>query len=132
MLPSLCFEYITWKLINHWFLEIGTLMWTARLFCVSFLSFFFFYEAISCTAKKLTQEAHERTAKFSVHKYKLNIRKPLEFTELQLATFLMESPIVFRVLIRDLESYGKVGFMLLSQFADTTVFISHWHKMLLC
>lgn len=95
-------------------------------------SYLFFYEAISCTAKKLTQEAHERTAKFSVHKYKLNIRKPLDFTELQLATFLMESPIVFRVLIRDLESYGKVGFMLLSQFADTTVFISHWHKMLLC
>lgn len=107
-------------MINHWFLEMVTLMWTARLFCVSFLHLFFF-EVTSCTAKKLTQDAHERIVNFSVHMCKVNSRKPLVFTELQLTLFLMESPIVLRILINALESCDKVGCKLLSQLAPITL-----------
>lgn len=28
-LSSVCFKYITWKIINHWFLEMATLVWTS-------------------------------------------------------------------------------------------------------
>lgn len=139
-LPLPCFKYITWKIINHWFPEKSTLAWTTlhRASCIaivylSHLFLFFFWTYFLHWKETDTGCLWNETSFFSPDVLQLNIRKPLDFTELDFSSFLMETPMVCRAPINGL------GIMLLKVvlyfipglFPSKCPFIfSFQHKML--